>query len=146
MLRGIVGDRFAVIVIDTAPIEDQAGIVSSALRAVTEMPVPVVPTPPEIDRLLAVGVVADAVDDSRRDSTCPQLLILLSRAVASAASTGVWRVHLVGAGLRVLRPIVARLERFAQSYSRAATTAAQSAYGDVAQCLLGRSTVTMVAA
>lgn len=129
-LSGVVGDRFDVVVIDTPPLEEQRGIVMSALQAATDVLVPVAPTPIEVERMSAVRDAIDSAADLRRDGTAPRMAVLLTRVVPNAVSTAVWRDALTEAGDRVLRVTVGRLERFAQSYGQPIERAAESAYGD----------------
>lgn len=130
-LVGVVGDRFDVVVIDTPPLDEQRGIVMSALQVATDVLVPIAPTPIEVERMPAVRYAVDAAADLRRDGCSPRVLVLLTRTVAGAASTGVWRDVLVAAGDRVCRVTVGRLERFAQSYGQPIERASESAFGDV---------------
>lgn len=66
--------RYEIAVIDTPPLEEQAGVVYSAIRAATMVLVPVGPSTMELDRLSPVLDVADDVQalrgPSRPTSTC----------------------------------------------------------------------------
>jgi chromosome partitioning protein len=129
------GERYDVAVVDTPPLDEQRGIVMSALRAATHVLVPVAPTAIEIERLPQVrDAIADA-GDLRADGP-PTSAVLLTRTVAGAASTEAYRAALVEAGDRVLRGSVPRLERYAQAYGDPITRALPSAYGDAALELL----------
>jgi chromosome partitioning protein len=114
-LAGLLGER-DVVVIDTPPLETQSGIVASALRAATLVIVPTAPTPIEIERLPAVRQALDDVGPLRPDGTPPPARVLLTRAVAAAVSTRVWRRVLTEEGWSVLGTAVPRLEAIAQSY------------------------------
>lgn len=105
-----------VVVIDTPPLESQAGIVASALRAADLVVVPSAPTPIEIERLGAVRAALEDVAPLRPDSRPPTARVLLTRTVASAASPAAWRAALVEDGWTVLATHVPRLEALAQSY------------------------------
>jgi chromosome partitioning protein len=135
-LPGIVGDRYDVIVIDTPPIEEKRGVVMSALVAATDVLTPVAPTPVEVERMDRVADVLRRVAAMRVSGESPRASVLLTRTVAGAASTAVWRAHLEEAGHRVLRAHVGRLERFAQAYGGPIERAEQTAYGDAARELL----------
>lgn len=114
-LPGLIGER-DVVVIDTPPLESQSGIVHSAMRAADLVVVPTAPTPIEIERLAAVRQALDDVAPLRADSQPPAAAVLLTRTVAQAASTGVWRTALSDDGWRVLSAQVPRLEVLAQAY------------------------------
>jgi chromosome partitioning protein len=114
-LPGLVGERDAV-VIDTPPLESQSGIVHSAMRAADLVLIPTAPTPIEIERLAAVRQALEDVAPLRPDGEPPASAVLLTRTVAQAASTGVWRTALTEDGWRVLDAQVPRLEALAQAY------------------------------
>lgn len=114
-LGGLIGGR-DVVVIDTPPLETQAGIVASALRAATLVIVPTAPTPIEIERLPAVRLALDDVGPLRPDGRAPVTRVLLTRTVAGAVSTGVWRRSLSEDGWSVLGTAVPRLEALSQAY------------------------------
>jgi chromosome partitioning protein len=106
---------FDVVVIDTPPLEDQAGIVHSALRAASDVVVPAAPTAMELDRL---APIFDAVQDI--GPLCldgpPGVSVLLTRTVAGASATAAARDVLGSVGYRVLAVAVPRLERYAQAF------------------------------
>ncbi len=113
-LPGIAGGRYEVVVIDTPPLEERAGVVQSVLRAVTQLVVPMAPTMIEVDRLPPVWeAVADA--DSLRDEPAAAA-VLLTRTVANATSTTAIRGIVEDSGHRVLRVTVPRLERYALAF------------------------------
>jgi cellulose biosynthesis protein BcsQ len=130
-LLGIGGDR-DVIVIDTPPLDSQAGIVASAMRAATVVVVPAAPTPIEIERLPAVRAALDDVGPLRPDGHPPAAAVLLTRTVARAASTTAWRQALASDGWRILAAEIARLEMFSQAYGDPITGATDTAYGAAA--------------
>lgn len=113
-LAGIAGGR-DVVVIDTPPLELQSGIVHSALRAADLVVVTTAPTPMEVERVAAVRAAIDDVASLRLDGRAPTAVVLLTRTVANAVSTGVWRDALTTAGWRVLTAEVRRLEAIAQA-------------------------------
>jgi chromosome partitioning protein len=114
-LGGLLGGH-DVVVIDTPPLESQSGIVASALRAADLVIVPTAPTPIEIERLPAVREALEDVAPLRRDGTPPPARVLLTRTVAGATSTAVWRASLREDGWSVLHTAVPRLEALSQSY------------------------------
>lgn len=114
-LGGLLGGH-DVVVIDTPPLESQSGIVASALRAADLVIVPTAPTPIEVERLPAVREALDDVAPLRRDGQPPPSRVLLTRTVAGAVSTSVWRASLREDGWNVLGTAVPRLEALSQSY------------------------------
>lgn len=134
-LPGIVGDRYDAVVIDTPPMKEQRGVVASAIRMATHVLVPLAPTGMEYARLPAIReLVEDA--GALADGDPPELAVVLTRTVANAASTEVYRQLLTDDGVRVLGPTVGRLERFAQAFGLPIIDAATTAYGDIAAELL----------
>lgn len=104
-----------VVVIDTPPLDIQAGIVHSALRAADLVVVTTAPTPIECERVGAVKAALDDVAALRADGEAPRAVVLLTRTVARAASTEVWRQALQQSGWHVLSAEVRRLEVIAQA-------------------------------
>jgi chromosome partitioning protein len=86
------------------------------MRAADLVLVPTAPTPIEIERLAAVRQALEDVAPLRMDGVAPASAVLLTRTVAHAASTGVWRASLADDGWRVLDTQVPRLEQLAQAY------------------------------
>lgn len=125
--------RWDTLVIDTPPLEERDGIVSSALRVATDVLVPMAPTMMELDR---IGPVFKALEDTvgRRDED-PSVAVVLTRTVAHAASTETVREILEGQGRRVLYTNVPRLERYAQAFG-AQIPKSDVPYGCVAEELL----------
>lgn len=120
-----------IVVIDTPPLEDQHGIVMSVLRIADLVLIPCGPTPLEYERLSSVShALADAAD-LRPDGCAPEVAVVLTRTVAGAASTAVYREAITEAGFTVLPGEVRRLERYAQAYGDQITNAQASAYGDM---------------
>src|SRR5690606_29580700 len=107
-------DTVDIIIIDTPPLEEQHGIVASALRVATDVIVPMAPTMMELNR---VGPVWTAIEDaagSRDDD--PNAVVLLNRTVANAASTEAIRETLTDSGRTVLPATIPRLELYAQAW------------------------------
>lgn len=135
-LPGIVGNRYDVILIDTPPLEQRRGVVVSALVAATDVLVPVAPTPAEIERMGSVREAIARAADQRVSGRPPRSAVLLTRTVAGAVSTQVWREQLEAAGDRVLGVEVRRLERFSQAFGGPIERALSTAYGDAVTELL----------
>jgi len=129
-LPGVVGDRYDAVVIDTPPMKERRGVVASAIRMATHVLVPMAPTGMEYARISAIR---ELVEEAGAPAvTPPQLAVVLTRTVSNAASTDVYRQMLTDDGVRVLRPTVGRLERYAQAFGLPITNATATAYGDVA--------------
>ncbi|WP_373145963.1 nucleotide-binding protein [Mycobacterium marinum] len=129
-LPGVIGDRYDAVVIDTPPMKERRGVVASAIRMATHVLVPMAPTGMEYARISAIRELVE--EAGALAITPPQLAVVLTRTVSNAASTDVYRQMLTDDGVRVLRPTVGRLERFAQAFGLPITNAAATAYGDVA--------------
>lgn len=139
-LPGVLGDRYDAVVIDTPPMRERQGIVASAIRMATHVVVPMAPTGMEYSRIPAIRALVE--DASALAPEPPQLAVVLTRTVASAASTEVYRQLLAADGVRVLGPTVGRLERYAQAFGLPIKDAATSVYGDIAAELLSTSVIT----
>ncbi len=85
-LTGIAGDRYDLVVVDTSPLAERAGIVLSALRLADLVLVPLAPTMAEFERLGDVWSSIADVEPLRRDPA--EVAVLLNRTVANASSTG----------------------------------------------------------
>ena len=129
-LPGVVGDRYDAVVVDTPPMKERRGVVASAVRIATHVLVPMAPTGMEYARVPAIRELVE--EAGALAATPPQLAVVLTRTVSNAASTDVYRQMLTDDGVRVLRPTVGRLERYAQAFGLPITNAASTAYGDVA--------------
>lgn len=114
-LPGITRDGYDVVVIDTPPLDEQAGIVYSALRAATHVVVPMAPTTIEFDRIAPVWAAVEEVAPLR-EGPPPISAVLLNRTVPNASSTETFRTTLTDAGHRVLNTAIPRREQFAQAY------------------------------
>lgn len=134
-LPGIVGDRYDVVVIDTPP--GELPIVTSAMRIATHVVIPMAPTSADYERLSAARELLAEVAPLRPDGEEPPSWVLLTKTVANAAATGVYRELAEDSGVRVLRTRVGHLQRFAQATGAPIVRAAATAYGDVADELTG---------
>lgn len=119
-----------IVVIDTPPTERHKAIVESAVRAATHVLVPLAPTGVEYERMAAVREMIEDLSHLGRHGAAPVAAALLTRTVAGAASTEVYRGALREDGWLVLRATVARLERYAQSFGAPIERAGATAYGD----------------
>jgi len=118
-LPGIAGDRYDLVVVDTPPLAERAGIVLSALRLADLVLVPLAPTMAEFERLGDVWSSIADVEPLRRDPA--EVAVLLNRTVANASSTEMIR-EAIAAGTggwparRVLEATVPRREALAQAF------------------------------
>lgn len=136
-LSGIVPATIDAVVIDTPPLEEQAGIVLSAMRAASDVVVTVAPTMMELDRLPQVWAALDDVEPLRESDAT--VSVLLNRTVANASSTGVARQILTESGRHVLATDVPRLETYAQAFG--ASVPVTPHFSEIASELLERPTV-----
>ena len=131
-LPDVIGDRFEVVVIDTPPLEERAGIVASSLRLATLAVVPVAPTPIEYQRLTQVREVVEDTAAFRQDGTPVPVAVLFTRVIPRATSTQIYREQATQDEFFCLETAVGRLERFAQAYGDPVQDVTDTAYGDVA--------------
>lgn len=131
-LRGIVPPAVDIVLIDTPPLEEQAGIVYASLRAADTIIVTMAPTPAELDRLPAVWAAIEEIEPLR-DHPVP-VAVLLNRAVSRANSTAFIRDALVTGGHEVLDTVITRLELFALAYGAPVTELGK--YADAAAEIL----------
>jgi len=118
-LAGIAGDRYELVVVDTPPLAERAGIVLSALRLADLVVVPLAPTMAEFERLGDVWSAIADVEPLRRDPA--EVAVLLNRTVANASSTEMIRDAIAaGTGGWPARPVleatVPRRESLAQAF------------------------------
>lgn len=89
--------RYDVVVIDTPPLEEAHGIVASALRAATDVIVPMAPTTMEVDRVGPVwAAIQDAEEHPDREGSPLPVRVLLNRVHPTASATGMVRDWLTG--------------------------------------------------
>ena len=112
---GIVSDDIDIVVIDAPPLEEQRGIVQSAMRAADAMVITMAPTTIEFDRL---DPVFAALEDTAglRDGGLPSAFVLLNRCVSQASSTETFRSIITEQGRRVLANHIPRKEIYAQAF------------------------------
>lgn len=113
-LAGIVPADTDVVVIDTPPLDDQAGIVYSALRAADTVIVTMAPTMMEFERLADVWAAVEEVESLR--AAPADVRVLLNRTVPNANSTPTFRELITDGGHPVLHTTVPRRESIAQSF------------------------------
>jgi chromosome partitioning protein len=131
-LPDVIGNRFEVVVIDTPPLEERAGIVASALRLATLAVVPVAPTPIEYQRLTQVLEVVVDTAAFRQDGNPVAVAVLFTRVIPRATSTQIYREQALVDGFFCFDTVVNRLERFAQAYGDPVQDVTDTAYGYVA--------------
>lgn len=114
-LAGVVHpDRSDVVVIDTPPLRERAGIVASAMRAATDVVVTLSPSMGELERLPAVWRLLEEVEPLM--PAPPRIVVLLNRVDARARARREVREVLEGEGRYVLHVEVPRREALAQSF------------------------------
>jgi chromosome partitioning protein len=101
-------DRWDVAVIDCPPQEEREGIVVGAVRAATDVLVPLAPTMAEYDRI--GPTIALLHGEGVRNARA-----VLTRTVPNASSTEVYRMQLAADGLPVLPVVIPRREAYAQA-------------------------------
>ncbi len=132
-LPGIVPDSIDVVIIDTPPLAEQAGVVRSALRYADVAIVSMAPTMLEFERLPDVW---QAIDELEAIDQAPRVTrVLLTRTVANARSTALFRSAIEGGGHEVLATVVPRRESIAQAFGAQVTEL--GAYEGVALEVLG---------
>lgn len=118
-LMGIVTPATDIVLIDTPPLDEHAGIVYSAIRAADAVVVTMAPTMLEFERLPDVWAAIEEVEPLR-DSQ-PQVAVLLNRTVANANSTTMFRDLISASGHHVLTTTIPRREAIAQAFAGAVT-------------------------
>lgn len=118
-LGGIVSPEVDVVLIDTPPLDDHAGIVYSAARAADTIVVTMAPTMLEFERLPDVWAAIEEVEPLR--STSVNVVVLLNRTIANANSTAMYRELIEEDGHYVLTTTIPRREQIAQSFAAPVT-------------------------
>lgn len=118
-LSGIVPSSTDVVVIDTPPLEEQAGIVASALRAADVAIISMAPTMGEYERLPEVWAAIDDIEPLRASPL--QAVVLMNRTVTNANSTPLYRELMTEEGRTVLSTTIPRREPIAQAFGGAVT-------------------------
>src|SRR5690606_21644959 len=127
-LPGITSTTTDVVLIDTPPLDEQAGIVYSALRAADTILVPVAPTIAEVERLPDVWAAIEEVEPLRASPA--QVAVLLNRSLPRANSTEITRNQIESTGHHVLATSIPRREMYAQALASPITDL--GAYANVA--------------
>ncbi|MGH3505439.1 MAG: AAA family ATPase [Nocardioidaceae bacterium] len=135
-----IGYGYDLAVIDTPPLDDQAGIVYSALRVADDVVVPMGPSTMEVDRLGPVLAAAEEVAPLREVPA--RVSVLLTRTVPRANSTAAARQVVTDAGYQVLTATVPRLERYAQAFGSTPDLATEDPYLEVVAELVGTEVVS----
>lgn len=113
-LKGMRTDGYDVIIIDTPPLEEEAGIVHSAMRAADQLVITLAPTMMELRRVRPTLDAIETVNSVRVEEL--DVHVLLNRTVANAASTGAMRKSFEEIGLSVLRAEIPRREAIGQAF------------------------------
>lgn len=132
-LAGVTGTR-DVVVIDTPPLEDHRGIVTSALRAATHVVIPIGPYPIEYVQLGKLAALFEELTPLRQKP--PMVGVLMVRVRAGTAGYASHREQISADGWRVLDGYAPLWERYGQSFGGPISGAAASGYGDAAAELL----------
>lgn len=114
-LAGIVPPGIDIVLIDTPPLDEQSGIVYSALRAADTIIVTMAPTMLEFERLPDIWAAIDEVETLRE--TPPVVAVLLNRTISNANSTQMFRDLIEKGGRTVLSTTVPRRESIAQAFA-----------------------------
>lgn len=114
-IPGIARPSTDVVVIDTPPFLDRAGIVYSALRAADTVVIPTGPTFADIELLPDIWAAIEEVEPLRAHPLISA--VLFTRTIANANSTSVYRESLEDDGHKVLTAMVPRREEFGQAVS-----------------------------
>lgn len=128
-LAGIVSPTTDVVLIDTPPLDEHAGIVYSALRAADTIIITMAPTMLEFERLPDVWAAIDEVE-SLRDNM-PNVAVLLNRTITNANSTPMFRDLITDGGHIVLTTTIPRRESIAQAFAAPVTDLGK--YADAAR-------------
>lgn len=114
-VRGIVPPQTDTVIIDTPPLDEQAGIVYSAMRAADSIIVTMAPTMMEFERLADVWAAIEEIAPMRERE--PTVAVLLNRTVANARSTQTFRAAITSSGHTVLNTTIPRREAIAQAFA-----------------------------
>lgn len=109
---------FDVALVDSAPFDQSpasSSIAYSALRAASDVIVPVAPSGLELDRLGPMLAAIEAVAPLRPDGP-PRVAVLLNRVVANTNSSREAREALSAGGCRVLTAVIPRWERYVAAF------------------------------
>ncbi len=128
---GAISRSYDTVLIDTPPLEEQAGVVYAALRAATDVVIPVSPTTMELDRLTPILVALAEVEPLRHEP--PRVVVMLTRVVSSAASGQAAREAIGALDLRVLKTAIPRREHYAQAFGGPVVLAPGDPYALAAQ-------------
>lgn len=118
-LHGIADPSTEVVLIDTPPLDEQAGIVYSAIRTANTIIVTMAPTMLEFERLPDVWAAIEEVEALRDNA--PQVAVLLNRTITNANSTTTFRELITESGHTVLETTIPRRELIAQAFAAPVT-------------------------
>lgn len=132
-IRGVIRNDVDYVVVDTPPLDEQAGIVNSALRIADHVVITMAPTLIEYERLSDVWSAID--DTSSLRDTPANAAVLFNRTVTNANSTPVYRELIENDGHIVLSATIPRRESIAQAFGAPVTDL--SKYADATRELIG---------
>lgn len=115
-LSGVLTNDYDIVMIDTPPLEEQGGIVHSALRISDLAIITLAPTAMEYIHLERVWDALDDVATLRSDDQAPPAVVLLNRTVANARSTQEMTEELVSENRHVLETSIPRRESIGQAF------------------------------
>lgn len=127
-LSGITPADVDLVLIDSPPLDEHAGIVYSLLRAADAAIITAAPTMIEWERLPIVWSAINEVESLRHSPL--RHTVLLNRTIPRANSTDIYRSAIEDAGHDVLTATIPRRESFAQSFGAPITDV--GAYGAAA--------------
>ena len=113
-VAGIVSTSTDIVGIDTPPLEDQAGIVSSAFRIANIAIVSMAPTTGEYERLPEAWAAIDDMEPLR--ATPLVAAVLMNRTVTNANSAPMFRELMTDEGHTVLSTTIPRRKPIAQAF------------------------------
>lgn len=133
-LPGIIGRKYDVVVIDTPPLEQEAGVVHSALRAASTI---VLPISPSLMEVTEIPDLLDAVKASEKFRDGKHTVhILLNRTTVNALSTGRMRRKLKQLpGVNVLTTEIRRREAIMSAFGRPIGSNLQGYYSATGEIL-----------
>jgi chromosome partitioning protein len=128
--------RFNTVLIDTPPLEESEGIVTSAMKAATDIIVPLAATAMEVDR---ISPVISAVLDTEHHNPGVRIWILLNRTIAHTKSLAELKDNITEGfsaknNMRLMSTVIPRLEIYAQAF--ACPIKPDALYAAVAQQIL----------
>lgn len=124
-LRGVIGTRYDIVLVDTPGMDDKAGIVMGALRAADSVLVPMNATLIDLERLAGDDErrgTWDAIEEAKdyKDGDLPHT-ILLNRTVPNTIAPNAIRAALRAQGHRVLESTIPQRQAIGLGYGKPVT-------------------------